>query len=194
MVHAHSTERAILPDWQLVDHARCGVSWAREQLFRRHLRATRGLAFRLLGAADDVDDVVQETFVEALSSLDRLRDARLFGTWLGRITINMSRRAILRRQRARRRSDVIDAMDRTGLIASSAPPEIVTELRNVYGILDSLAPNLRIAFVLRRVEGKELQDIADVMNASLSSVKRWLAKAERLFNEVADGPAEQVRR
>ena len=67
--------------------ARAGEKWAQEALFRRHARMVNGLAFRLLGRDQDVDDLVQDSFLSALRSLDRLAEPQAFASWLGSIVV-----------------------------------------------------------------------------------------------------------
>ena len=65
------------------------------------------------------------------------------------------------------------------LIAPAAPLEAMLALGAIYRILETLPAKTRIALVLRRVEGRQLDEVAQLMGASLASVKRWLAQADR---------------
>ena len=69
------------------------------------------------------------------------------------------------------------------VISPSAPPDVVAELRAVYGIVESLSTDMRIALVLRRVEGHTLPEIAAQMGLSLATVKRRLARVEALLEQ-----------
>lgn len=160
-------------DADLVRRAREGDERAMERLYRRHARMVVGLAHRLIGHRGEVDDVVQETFLTAFESLGKLRDPQAFGGWLGGITVRKARRRLSRRR--------VEALDVERLVSRGAPPDVGTELRNLYGLLHQLPPDVRIALVLRRVEGMTLPAIAQAMGKSLATVKRRLDDGEVLL-------------
>lgn len=165
---------------ELVSLAQSGDVRAAEGLVQRHLSLVRGLAYRLLGQRSELDDVVQETFARAFDGLGSLENPESFGTWLGQITINVSRQAIHQQIRGRRAATV-DSID--VMASSDAPAEARMELQAIYRALIGMPEQLRVAFVLRRVEGMPLAEIATAMGASLASVKRWVTKAERRLEQ-----------
>jgi RNA polymerase sigma factor (sigma-70 family) len=80
-----------IPDGDLVRQARDGDPAAFQLLVERHLPMARARAARLCPRLDDVDDAVQDAFLQAFISLDRLRDPDRFGAWLGGIVVNICR-------------------------------------------------------------------------------------------------------
>jgi RNA polymerase sigma-70 factor (ECF subfamily) len=169
-------------DAQLVEAARGGQRWATEALFRRHVRFVNGLAFRLLPRDAELDDLVQDSFIEAFSGLARLADPGAFKGWLGAIVVRTAhkrirRRRLLERLGLRRREPI----DLEAVVGSSSSAEHALALRRVYAVLESMDPEERIALVLRRVEGLELTEVADRMGLSLATVKRRLTKAEAVL-------------
>jgi len=169
-------------DAQLVEAARGGQRWATEALFRRHVRFVNGLAFRLLPRDAELDDLVQDSFIEAFSGLTRLADPGAFKGWLGAIVVRTAhkrirRRRLLERLGLRRREPI----DLEAVVGSSSSAEHALALRRVYAVLESMDPEERIALVLRRVEGLELTEVADRMGLSLATVKRRLTKAEAVL-------------
>jgi RNA polymerase sigma-70 factor (ECF subfamily) len=173
-------------DAALVVAARAGEKWAQEALFRRHARMVNGLAYRLLGADHELDDLVQESFLAALRSLDRLAQPQAFAAWLGSITVRhthklLRKRRLLTRLGLRRSAPVeLDSM-----IAEVATPSARAELRAVYGCLDRLEPQARVALVLHRVDGLSIPEVAEQMALSVSTVKRRLRVAERALAALA---------
>jgi RNA polymerase sigma-70 factor (ECF subfamily) len=139
-----------------------------------------GLAYRLMGRDADVEDLVQESFTEALCGLDRLQDPQSFAKWLGSIVVRTANKKI-RRQRLmerlglRRRKDPIDVET---IASRAASPELAAELHKIYERLEPLATEQRIAFTLRRIERMDLADVAAAMGLSLATVKRRVAAAE----------------
>lgn len=166
-------------DAQLVEAARNGTRSALDALYRRHASMALGLAHRLVGRDDEVDDVVQDAFLTAFRSLDRLSDPQSFAKWLGTITVRTAWARIRRKRVARKIGLLHDSpLDAESMVSPSAPPRIGAELKELYAMLEQLSPAVRIALVLRRVEGMTLPEIADHMNLSLATVKRRLKTGE----------------
>jgi RNA polymerase sigma-70 factor, ECF subfamily len=154
-----------------------------------------GMAFRLLGRDDDVDDLVQDSFVEALRSLDRLQAPQAFASWLASIVVRTSSK-VLRRRRlltrlGLRRGDA--AIDIDAVVAPSAPPDVATELRALYARIQALPANERVVLVLRRVEGLAIDEIATLVGASPATVKRRIAEGEQRLAKFRDAVVEEPR-
>jgi len=166
-------------DAALVLAARAGEEWAREALFRRYARLAIGLAYRILPRDADVDDLVQDSFLSAFQRLDRLSNPQAFQAWLSSIVVRTAGKR-LRRRRLQLRLGLLrsEAIDLDQVVSRSAPPDVAAELRAVYGLLEKLSVEERIALVLRRVERLEIPEIAEQMGLSSSTVKRRLNAAE----------------
>jgi RNA polymerase sigma-70 factor (ECF subfamily) len=175
-------------DAALVLAARAGEAWAQEALFRRHAPMVNGLAFRLMGRDADVDDLVQDAFVIAFGRLHSLDDPQAFGGWLGSIVVRTAgkvirRRVLLERLGLRRRREPVDIDTVATRIAG---PDVGAELQKIYKRLDELPAEQRIAFLLRRVEGMELEEIARATGASLATTKRRIAAAQQAVERWVD--------
>jgi RNA polymerase sigma-70 factor (ECF subfamily) len=170
-------------DAVLVRQAQGGTTSALEALFRRHRPRVTGLAFTLMGRNADVEDLVQDSFAQALQSLDKLKEPAAFASWLTAIVVGTANKTFRRRHLLMRLglwSHDPEEMDR--LAARTASPEIAAELRAVSAVVNSLQTESRIALLLRRVEGMRLEDIATMMKLSLSTVKRRLGVAEQILD------------
>jgi RNA polymerase sigma-70 factor (ECF subfamily) len=166
-------------DAALVIAARGGEAWARESLFRRYRQMAYGMALRLTGPSLAVDDIVQESFVRALRSLDNLKDPQSFARWLGTIIVHTASK-MRRHERVLQRFGFArtEPIDTDAFIAKTAPPDVSAELRAIYALLNVLPIEAHIALVLRRVEGLKLEEIAEQMGLSVATVKRRLGVAE----------------
>jgi RNA polymerase sigma-70 factor (ECF subfamily) len=167
-------------DAALVVAARAGEDWAREALFRRYSRMVFGMVYRLLGRDDEVEDLAQDCFVQALSNLGRLAEPQAFGAWLTAVVVRTTHKALRRRALAtrlglRRRRDPVDL---DSLVARGAPADVLTELHAVYRLIDGLPARTRVALVLRRVEGMSQDEVAAAMGVSISTAKRLIVEAE----------------
>jgi RNA polymerase sigma-70 factor (ECF subfamily) len=175
-------------DAALVLAARAGEAWAQEALFRRHAPMVNGLAYRLMGRDSDVDDLVQDAFVTAFARLHSLDDPQAFAAWLGSILVRTAgkvirRRALLERLGLRRRREPVDI---DTVATRTAGPDVGAELRRVYQRLERLPAEQRVAFLLRRIEGMELEEIARAMGISLATAKRRIAAAQQAVEQWAD--------
>jgi RNA polymerase sigma-70 factor (ECF subfamily) len=163
--------------------ARGGEEWAREALFRRHAPRLNGLAFRIMGRDDEIDDLVQDAFVSALQTLDRLEDPNAFSSWLGSILVRQAYKKIRRRRLLSRLGlrPTPGAIDLDSLVSTAAPPDVAAELRRVYAALERMPADLRIPLVLHRLEGMTLPEVAAATGTSLATVKRRLTAADALL-------------
>lgn len=141
-----------------------------------------GLAYRLLGGDADLDDLVQESFAQALTCLDRLQNIETFPTWLATIVVRTSHKMIRRRRLMARfglwRPPEIDWEQ---VRSHGASTEQLVELRALYRLIHDMPADLRIPLVLRHVEDKSLQEIADLLGTSIATVKRRITKAQLLL-------------
>jgi RNA polymerase sigma-70 factor (ECF subfamily) len=149
-----------------------------EALFRRHARMVNGLAFRLIGRDADLDDLVQDSFAEAIRSLHRLADPQAFASWLCSIVVRTTHKLLRRRRLMRRFFLQTPAIDLEALIGTGVPPDKALELRRVYSALDTMRPDIRIPLVLQRIEGLPLEEVAAMCGTSLATTKRRIAEAE----------------
>ena len=174
-------------DAELVRAAALGDERAFDRLYERHAPMVFGMLHRILGRADEIDDLSQDVFIAAFRSLDRLDDPQSFAAYLGSITVRTALRCI-RRMSWRRRLGLGGArpVDTEALVGQSTPPDVAAELRALYRILDDLRPEARIALVLRRVEGLTVAEIAERMELSVATVKRRIDEAEVLLGARLD--------
>ena len=159
-----------------------------EDVFRRHAPYVGALVLRLIGRPGDVDDVVQDVFIQAHRQLSRLRDPAAVRPWLRRIVVRRARRW-LRKRWVQRRLRELDVSAQIDLVDGAASPEERAEIARVYRALDRLPRDERLAWVLRFVEGETLESMADLLGCSQSTVQRRLRSAESKM----DGNTGEVR-
>ena len=171
-------------DATLVRAAAQGDRRATSRLYERHHRLVAGLAFRLMGTREGLDDVVQDTFVAAIEGLPRLREGQAFAKWIGSITVRTAQRHIRRHRRRVRFGLVAGAELELDLFVSpSAPPDVTEELRRLYLGLSRVGAEERVALLLRRVEGYSNEEVAEALGVSLATAKRRIARASAKISE-----------
>lgn len=165
---------------ELVRGARDGKRTAQHALYVRNYERVRLRILRLLGAAGDVDDVLQDTFVAAFRDLDQLADESRFGAWVCGIAVHQVHRRLRRRSLLRRLGLLNDTDDvaLTRCVDPSASPETVLLVKQLDRALSTLAPRERLAWMLRHVEGCSLEEVASQCRVSLATAKRDIGRAE----------------
>lgn len=170
----------------LLQRAASGDSAAFRELFLRHRSDVARLVFRMLSAPADLEDVVQEVFVQVFRSLKDFRGQSKFSTWLHRVTVNV---VLMHRRSAKSRpvlteetpSDVtVD--DRTLLPDEDA--ERLERMRAFERLLGRLAEKKRIAFVLHELEGLGPAEIAEIVGAPVLTVRTRLFYARRELEQM----------
>lgn len=150
-----------------------------EEAFRAHASYLSGVAYRILGRADEVDDVVQDVFLRAMRGLAAVRDPGAVRPWLATITV----RVALRRLRSRWWRDLFGRQAQNAghlhvMEASTTSPEQGALVRELYGVLDRVPVDERLAWSLRHIEGEQLETVALLCGCSLATAKRRIAKAQ----------------
>lgn len=154
----------------LVEKARAGDREAFGELVRLYSPIVTGALLARLGAGDDVDDPVQETFLRALKNLDALRDPDRFGAWVYGIAVNVAREL-----RSRPRAVPFEE--------TSAPEPPEPDAHGLRTCLDRIPQTLRELFILRHIDGLSYRTLADLRGMSIPSVGERLWKARRLLRE-----------
>jgi RNA polymerase sigma-70 factor (ECF subfamily) len=185
-------------DAELVRRCREGDERAFELLFQRHSGQVTGLVYRMVGAGPDLEDLVQDVFVQVIRSLSGFRDEARFSTWLYRVAVNvvlMHRRATGRRPRLVDEEQAGPAVDG----APSAEEALDTRLRleAFYRLLGRLSDKKRVVFVLHELEGLSPARISEIVQAPVLTVRtrlfyarrelaRWLAEEPDLESVAAE--------
>jgi RNA polymerase sigma-70 factor (ECF subfamily) len=172
------------PDALLVAALRAGELDAAGRLYDRYASNVRGMVHRLLGTDGELDDVVQDVFIAAFTSIARLREPSLLKSWLLGIAVGKVRDNLRARWRRRWLSfHPNDELPDQPLPGAEAQVDVGQE---VCRILDQLPPEERIALLLHRLEGLSLDEAAKTCNMSVSTFKRRLARAEEKFMRRAE--------
>jgi len=173
-------------DAVLVRRTRRGELSAFEQLVDRHRPVVVRVAGRIVGA-DEAEDISQDAFLRAFHRLHHFRGEAPFRSWLLRITHN----AALDHLERRRPEPVDPATLDTSEPTTSRPPadrlEVRERIERLERKLHGLSPAHRIVLVLRDVEGLSYEEIADITDTPLGSVKGRLHRARREFVEMLRG-------
>ena len=170
----------MMSDEELVDRSRSGDLDSFNQLVLRWERPIYALAYRVIGREEDARDVAQETFLRAFRALGGFKGQAKFSSWLYRITLNLCRDWI----RKERRTPIMPApegIDLIELAGETNPSDSIEELVSrkqlsaaVAKAMALLPDEQRTAVILKEYHGLTFQEIADLLDCPLSTVKTRL--------------------
>ena len=147
------------------------------EAFHRHRGLLSAAAARVLGGRDDVDDVLQDAFVEALRGIHGLRAPEALRAWLVRVTVRTARR---RAERARFVG--LDEAPGAAQVADPGPSPLDLALLAAIGEFVAAIPaERRRPWALRTVDGEPIDDIAASCGCSARTVKRRIAEVQGLL-------------
>lgn len=184
---------APLEDRQLIERCRSGDREAFDELVRRYEKQAYNLAYRLSGNYDDASDVVVEAFVRVFQGLHTFRGEANFGTWLHRVVVNTF---LDMRKRSKGRQNVsleeqleLDGDTFTRRIEDTSPgPEELVEKEEREEVLQraiaQLPPERRILIVLYHFENLSYEEIAQMLNLPVGTVKSRLNRARLALREI----------
>lgn len=165
------------------------------ELYERHHGRVFNTAYRVLGSAADAEDVTQDVFLHVTDRIRSFRGDSSLTSWLYRVTVNLS---IDARRRGSRRAapraigqtegEGEIGRPRPGISAVAPEPPDVSEHaeadRRVHKALEALSPKLRAVVVLRYFENLSYEDLAEVLQMSIGTVKSRLNRAHAALERI----------
>jgi RNA polymerase sigma-70 factor (ECF subfamily) len=179
-------------DWALVQRVQNGDMRAFEALVNKYQRKVGRLLSRMVRDPDDIEDIVQDSFIKAYKALNNFRGESAFYTWLYRIAINTAknflvasnRRPIALREGNDEESETFDDSD---TLSDMATPESVYSSRQIAATVnkavEDLPEELKNAIVLREIEGLSYEEIAEVMGCPIGTVRSRIFRAREAISE-----------
>lgn len=166
----------------LVALARRDASAGLSLLHKRYASLVNRLVRRLLGPDPDHEDIVQQVFFTILRSVARLRDPEKLDAWVRTVTVNTVRQELRKRGVRRTFFSYKPKADPTGDMVRELESRAL--LASCVNILDEMAPNLRIVFVLHFVQGFSQKEVAEMCGCALITAKRRVKAADQRFRQV----------
>lgn len=161
-------------DAELVTQAARGDAGALATIWLRHHVLVRSVLLSTLGPDQEIDDLVQEVFVELLRAVKLVRDGVALPAILSRIAVRRAGMA-LRKRRVRAVVVSLPWMDVPEVPVAPADIDGRLALATLYRLLDRVKPRHRIAFLLHFVQGLDIAQVAETLDISLSTAKRSIA-------------------
>jgi len=178
-------------DQQLVERVQAGDKRAFDMLVLKYQPKILGLISRYVKDSYEVQDVAQEAFIKAYRALPRFRGDSAFYTWLYRIAINTAKNHLVSRGRRPPGSDVdvedAEYYDSGDALRVQENPEnqlFSAELAAVVnGAITELPDDLRTAVTLREFDGLSYEDIAEIMDCPVGTVRSRIFRARESIDK-----------
>jgi RNA polymerase sigma-70 factor, ECF subfamily len=175
----------------LVERCQRGQPEAFRELFREHHADVARLAQRMLGRRTDLEDIVQEVFLQVHRSIRDFRHGARFSTWLYRVTVNvvlMHRRAAKSRPVFGEAPESLTAVDHRPFADEAL--ERQRRVQAFHRLLDRLSEKKRLVFVLHELEGLAPGEISRIVGSPVLTVRTRLFYARReLLAMLAEEPS-----
>jgi RNA polymerase sigma-70 factor (ECF subfamily) len=178
-----------LPDTEVVELAQKGKEAAYRELLKRYERPVFSLVFRMVRDRETAEDLSQETFVRVLNNIDRYSPEFKFSSWLFKIANNLTI-DFLRRRRVNTISiegapDAVTAESAkaTSIALASGNESPLAELESkelglaIERAIGNLRPEYRACIMLRHVEDRSYEEIAEIVKLPLGTVKTYIHRA-----------------
>ena len=179
-------------DQLLVERAQKGDQKAFGLLVAKYQRKLARLLSRMVRDASEVEDLAQETFIKAYRALGSFRSESAFYTWLYRIGINTAKNYLAAQGRRVPTTTELEAedaegFDDAGLLRDLDTPERLMQTRQVAEVVNAamqaLPEDLRAAIMLREIDGLSYDEIAEVMNCPIGTVRSRIFRAREAIAE-----------
>lgn len=178
-------------DQQLVERARNGDTRAFDLLVKKYQHKIIGLIGRYVNDHSEVQDVAQEAFIKAYRALGSFRAESAFYTWMYRIAINTAKNHLVSRSRRPPGSDLdmsdAEILDHSGRLADIETPEAAMardQLEEaVFDAIEALPDDLRTAITLREMDGLSYEDIANIMECPVGTVRSRIFRAREAVDQ-----------
>lgn len=171
---------------ELIERLKRGDDAAFRSIVETRKDMVYNTALGLLQSAEDAEDVAQEVFIKVYESIHQFKGESAFSTWLYRIAVTKSLELIRSRKRKKRFAFITGILGENNELRHD-PPEFIhpgVQLDNkeraavLFKSIAKLPENQRIAFSLHKVEGIPYQEIAEIMNLSVSAIESLIHRAK----------------
>jgi RNA polymerase sigma-70 factor (ECF subfamily) len=165
-------------DLALAEKCIAGDRVAQMNMFHREKRRVHATLYRVLGSNTQMEDLVQEAFIEVFRSLASFRGEAQLSTWIDRITARVAYAYLGRNRGKWARLEAVPEMPSDDPSAESRV--LIREAaRRLYEVMDRLDAKQRLAFTLHVLDERPLKEVAQMMGASLVATKTRVWRARR---------------
>lgn len=179
----------LLSDQDVVRHAVQGREAAYRELIRRYQRPVFSLIYRMVRDRELAEDLAQETFIKVLNAIDTYRPEYKFSSWIFKIANNAAIDHLRRRGLdtlsldGSPHAETADAIEATTLQISDGQESQLDEVTSrelgsqIEVAINQLRPEYRSCIILRHIDGRPYEEIAEILDLPLGTVKTYIHRA-----------------
>ena len=176
-------------DLGLVKRAKSGDYQAFDLLVLKYQSRLISTAFKFVKDVQIAEDIVQDSFIKAFKALESFREDSSFYTWIYRITVNTSKNFLVSKKRksellnsdlpeeASYEIEPVEAYSPEDLLQATQLKKVITET------IDQLGEDTRTALTLRELDGLSYEQIADVVNCPVGTVRSRIFRGREVIDE-----------
>ena len=176
---------AYLGDVLLADRCREGEQEAAAELFRIHQPRVYAVLYRVLGNSPEIEDLLQDTFIQVFRSLGGYRGEAKLATWIDRIAARVAYKHIGKRKRSLKTA----ALSGEDFISAGPAPIDQAVAREgivrLYRVLDGLSASQRVAFALFEIDGRTVAEVAALTDCTKTTAKLRIWRGRRAVLKAA---------
>ena len=179
-------------DQELVERAQKGDKRAFELLVMKYQRKLARLLSRMVRDPAEIEDITQESFIKAYRALPQFRGESAFYTWLYRIAVNTAKNYLVARGRrapttTEFSSEEAEGFEDAELLRDIATPDAELQTKQIANAVnkavEALPEELRTAITLREIEGLSYEEIAQMMDCPIGTVRSRIFRAREAIAE-----------
>ncbi len=170
-----------MPTGELVCKCQIGERDAQAQFYEKYRGDVARTVFKVFGHDPELEDVIQDVFIEAFRSIEKFKGKAKVSTWLYRVAFNV---ALQRLRKRKRRREVALPPTEAATPTLETPHRVLErreQLDTVYEVLDHLTPKKRIVFILHEFLGMSAKEIGELVDANVLTVRTRLHYARKDF-------------
>jgi len=171
-------------DWDLVREHVSGNPEAFRKIYEKYHRKVFASSYRIVGEEEQAADLTSEVFLKIYNQLSSFKFESKLSTWLFRVAVN---HAINRANEIRRHTRIREKIEKEGIRPSGGTKEGLPVDEEIHRAIQALSPKLRAIVSLRYLEGLSYDEMADLLEVSLGTVKSRLFLAHETLRPLLKG-------
>src|SRR5256885_7006012 len=155
-------------------------------MFRKHRARVHASLYRVLGTNRDMDDLLQDAFLQVFQSLRGWRAEASLATWIDRVAVRCAYRYLSQRARRIVTDPIVDEDAIPGGEGPGARQQLARDgVKRLYAVLDELGAASRLAFTLHEIDGRPLSEVAELVGSSVTATKLRVWRARKKIEAAA---------
>jgi len=169
---------------QVVEACKAGNRKAYNELYNSYAKAMYNICYRMMNNAEEAQDMLQESFVDAFRRLESFRFESTFGAWLKKIVINKCINALEKRRIVWADEEITDTLIYDSADDTIDEEELHLSVERVKKAMNQLPEGARVIFSLYLLEGYDHTEISEILHISESTSKTQFMRARNMVKDI----------